>query len=393
MALTFHPALGLAWRSLWLLKKQRQEPYWARLMVGSALALPFAPLLAVLAGFLLRTVLPPEHWPALLAASLLFCLSICHCMLGITSLIERVAARDWLEKAANAQAHPLLAGVVSLAVIGGGFALGIGFGMAVLYWGFDLDLRSLLSALPQVWRNFGLALLILSLAYWIWWRVRVKQQLLQQQAAEAQLRLLQGQIEPHFLFNTLANVQSLMDYDPPRAKQMLEAFTDYLRASLGQLRLADSTLEAELAMAENYLQLLQIRMGERLRFEIEADATARSAVLPPLLLQPLIENAIYHGLEPKVEGGYISIRACVQQEQLQICVDDDGLGQQAARRLRRGKSNGMALSNIRARLQTRYGDEASLAMPEQEMGTRVLLSLPFTAVNKLAITDDYRPDC
>jgi len=218
--------------------------------------------------------------------------------------------------------------------------------------------------------------LIVAAANWFWWRLRVKQDTLRHQAMEAQLRLLQAQIEPHFLFNTLANVHSLIDYDTPRAKQMLETFTDYLRASLGQLRHTDSTLAAELAMVSSYLTLFQIRMEDRLRFEIDASDEALAASLPTLLLQPLVENAIEHGLEPKVEGGRVCIRARVSDGRLDICVVDDGLGLDAPRRPRQ-RSSGMALANIRERLRTRYGGSAALTLQAQAIGTHAALSLPY----------------
>ena len=138
--------------------------------------------------------------------------------------------------------------------------------------------------------------------------LRIKRIRAEMRANEAQLRLLQGQMEPHFLFNTLANVISLIDVDAPRAKHVLEAFTDYLRVSLGSLRRTDSTLGAELELATRFLQLMQVRMGERLRFEIDVEGSLRNASLPPLLLQPLVENAVKHGLEPQVDGGVVRVR-------------------------------------------------------------------------------------
>lgn len=210
------------------------------------------------------------------------------------------------------------------------------------------------------------------------WRARSREIMAQARETEAQLRLLQAQIEPHFLFNTLAHVQCLMDEDTPAAKRMLESFTDYLRASLGQLRHADSSLGAELEMAESYLHLLQTRMGERLSFVITASAEARAAVLPPLLLQPLIENAIHHGLEPKVEGGTVRISATVLDGRLTACIEDDGLGLDAPRRAGR-RGQGMALENIRARLMARYGNDASLKLQALPVGTQAILTLPFKA--------------
>jgi len=217
--------------------------------------------------------------------------------------------------------------------------------------------------------------MVVATANWFWWRLRLKQDRLLHQATEARLRLLQAQIEPHFLFNTLANVHSLMERDTPRARQMLETFTDYLRASLIQLRHTDTTLAVELEMIRSYLSLMQIRMEERLRFEIDASAEALAATLPTLLLQPLVENAIEHGLEPKVEGGRVCIRARVIDGRLDICVADDGLGVDAPRRIRR-QGNGMALANIQERLRTRYGGNATLTLMPQAVGTQASLSLP-----------------
>jgi sensor histidine kinase YesM len=210
---------------------------------------------------------------------------------------------------------------------------------------------------------------------WVWWRVRARRQALKLQATESQLRLLQAQIEPHFLFNTLANVQSLIDYDTPRAKAMLEAFTDYLRSSFNQLRRTDATLGAELDMAQSYLNLLQIRMMERLTFTLDVAPELRNAVLPPLLLQPLVENAIHHGLEPKVEGGHILISAVVRGANLDISVQDNGLGLDAP--LRPGRAGqGIALANIRARLATRYAQRASLSLEQLPAGTRATIRIP-----------------
>ncbi len=206
----------------------------------------------------------------------------------------------------------------------------------------------------------------------------------EKRAAEAQLRLLQGQMEPHFVFNTLATVLGLMDAgDTPRARQMLEAFIDYLRASLGKLRSGDSTLGDELAMAEAYLSLMQHRMGERLAFDIALeDETLRRAALPPLLLQPLVENAIHHGLEPKVEGGRVRVSVRRDGPRLVIEVADDGLGATATAARRAGtQGNGVALANLRERLASRYGNDASITLDlRPDAGARATLQLPLAAV-------------
>ncbi|WP_267873687.1 sensor histidine kinase [Massilia sp. Se16.2.3] len=132
-------------------------------------------------------------------------------------------------------------------------------------------------------------------------------------------------------------------------------------------------------MARSYLDLFRIRMGERLRYSIDADAAARAAILPPLLLQPLIENAITHGLEPKVDGGTVHIHARVRDGRLEVSVSDDGLGLDAPRRAGKPRGNGMALENIRARLRTRYGANAALNLAARAMGTHAAIHLPYTA--------------
>ena len=201
----------------------------------------------------------------------------------------------------------------------------------------------------------------------------------ERRATESQLRLLQAQIEPHFLFNTLANVQSLMDHDLPKARQMLASFTDYLRASLTTLRGDHSEVAHELALAQSYLQLLQSRMEDRLAFTITADDAARRQPLPPLLLQPLVENAVVHGLEPSIPGGTVRVSAQVQGSQLVLEVQDDGCGLAAPARRSSRPGAGLALANIRQRLRARYGSAASLELSAANPGTLARITLPLQA--------------
>ena len=198
----------------------------------------------------------------------------------------------------------------------------------------------------------------------------------EKRATEAQLRLLQAQIEPHFLFNTLANVHSLMDHDLPKARQMLSSFTDYLRASLSTLRNDNSHVAQELGLVESYLQLLQARMEDRLRFSIQADDRARAASLPPLLLQPLVENAVVHGLEPSIEGGTVRVSAQVKGDHLVLEVVDDGQGLDAPAHPGRQNGQGLALVNIRQRLLARYGSAATLEVSAANPGTLARITLP-----------------
>ena len=219
-------------------------------------------------------------------------------------------------------------------------------------------------------------LLVLSFIFHHYFSAKAGEAEAQKRATEAQMRLLQAQIEPHFLFNTLANVQSLMDHDLPKAKQMLSSFTDYLRGSLGALRSERSPLAQELALAQNYLQLLQARMEDRLQFSISADEATRQLPLPPLLLQPLIENAVVHGIEPNIAGGTVRVSAQLLAGQLVLEVQDDGRGLDAAPRRSATPGAGMALANIRQRLQAHYGAEATLEVKATHPGTLARITLP-----------------
>jgi hypothetical protein len=192
--------------------------------------------------------------------------------------------------------------------------------------------------------------------------------------AEARLRTLQAQIEPHFLYNTLANVVSLIGSEPAKAKHMLERLIDFLRASLSASRAEQATLGAELDLAAAYLDLLSVRMGARLRWRIEADDACRALPIAPMLIQPLVENAIMHGIEPKMDGGEIVVRAAVVGGVLRVEVGDDGVGL-AASAPRPG--GGVGLSNLRERLRSLHGLSAQLQLLEnQSAGVTSRLLLP-----------------
>ena len=226
--------------------------------------------------------------------------------------------------------------------------------------------------------------LLLCSAFYVYFDARARQIMAEQRATEAQLRLLQAQIEPHFLFNTLANVQSLIDPAPAQAKRLLEDFTDYLRASLTSLRGDDAPLAQELALARTFLRLMQGRMGERLHFSIEADPALADLPLPPLLLQPLIENALTHGLEPQVDGGTVQVTARVDGQRVVLTVRDDGRGLDAPPRRGAPAGTGVALQNIRERLRSRYGDGAALTLSPGEPGTVATITLPLHAARAAA---------
>ena len=202
-------------------------------------------------------------------------------------------------------------------------------------------------------------------------RNREQSERAEREAALANLRALQAQIEPHFLFNTLANVASLVDTDPARAKHMLESFNRFLRASLAATRTESTTLGADAELIAAYLDVLQVRMGERLAYRIDVAPELAGHELPPMLLQPVVENAIRHGLEPMVEGGVVVVRARREGASVRIEVADTGMGFAPTTR------GGLGLSNLKDRLRLLYGTRAELTIAENRpAGTVVTIALP-----------------
>jgi hypothetical protein len=256
--------------------------------------------------------------------------------------------------------------------------LGVAIGWPASAWLLSdrgLDIFSGPSAWRMVTYSIGLTLLMTFVLYH-WFGAKARAIEAERRATEAQLRLLQAQIEPHFLFNTLANVHALIEHDAPKARRMLGAFTDYLRAGLANLRRERAPLADELALAEAYLRVQQSRMEERLRFTIEADEAARRGQLPPLMLQPLVENAVVHGLEPRVDGGTVKVRARVEAGALVVEVRDEGQGPRPAGKAAPRAGQGLALANVRERLHTSFGDAATLELVPGEPGTLARLRVP-----------------
>jgi sensor histidine kinase YesM len=194
---------------------------------------------------------------------------------------------------------------------------------------------------------------------------------LDRQMAEARLQSLRAQIEPHFLFNTLANVHRLYQTDPGLGRKMLANFVAYLRAALPQMRHDETTLKQEVDLARAYLNVLQVRMGERLRFRLDVPNDLGALPFPPFALSTLTENAIKHGLNPLPEGGSIEIAARVENHRLAVEVADTGAG------LRQGSGSGAGVANLRARLAALYGEAASLNIEANApRGIRATVSLP-----------------
>jgi sensor histidine kinase YesM len=206
-------------------------------------------------------------------------------------------------------------------------------------------------------------------------RAQLAEAELQQQAQEkllleTELKLLQAQIEPHFLFNTLSNVVGLIHKDPQAAEETLLNLTTLLRSSLQRTRDATVTLAQELIIVEAYLKIQSIRMQERLHYEFipaeivhagsDLHEQMKAHALPPLLLQPLVENAVKHGIDPSEAGGSVTISVAATDKQLQIIVADTGVGMSSSAQA------GTGLDNVRQRLRALYGDRASLSVTENK---------------------------
>ena len=207
---------------------------------------------------------------------------------------------------------------------------------------------------------------------------------LKRQVVEARMAAMQAQVEPHFLFNTLASIDHLIETDPARASVMQKNLIALLRASMPTMREASGNgssgvrdLGRELAVIRPYLEILKVRMEERLTTEIAVPDGLLSAEFPPMMIQTLVENAIKHGLEPKAEGGHLRLAAEIVHGKLQVTVADTGLGF--------GKSatagTGVGLANIRERLQLLYGSRATLTVAEnQPSGTVVTVTVPYKTI-------------
>ena len=184
------------------------------------------------------------------------------------------------------------------------------------------------------------------------------------------LKQLQSQIEPHFLFNTLANISAMIDSNPTGARTMLERLTELLRGALAQNRKGSVRLTQELELIDAYLGIQAIRLGSRLQYTI-VNNVQHDMTLPPMLLQPLVENAIKHGLEPQAAGGRIDVSVNETEQSLRIEVADTGTGFSQAGAT---SGQGVGLNNVRERLAMLFGDSASLSIVESEQ-TGVLATI------------------
>jgi hypothetical protein len=270
---------------------------------------------------------------------------------------------------------------------------GAACGFALAHWGRhgSLDLPALLQALQQHALTLVPAALLgsVAVAFVTWAVAGVRRQVLERQLAQAelqrqrdqaahaatqtQLRLLQAQIQPHFIFNTLAAVQHWVDTGDPRAGPLLRALTQFLRGSTELLAHERVALADEAALVQHYLEIMQARLGGRLQFSVDVQAAPAAAVLPPGLLLTLVENAVEHGIAPRLAGGRVDVRAGLRTGGWQLSVQDDGAG------LAPGWQAGTGLANCRQRLAHVYGARARLLLAPATAAAAPTAKAPETA--------------
>ena len=205
---------------------------------------------------------------------------------------------------------------------------------------------------------------------------RIKRLDSEKKALETHLRMLQAQIEPHFLFNSLSTVLTLLDTDAKKAGRMLTDLIHYLRVSLSKSRAENTTVHQEMEMIRAYLNIWKIRMGDRLEYHFQVSDDVKAHVILPMLVQPLVENALKHGLEPAMEGGSVSITAIGENKKIRITVADTGQG------LDEFGDTGFGLCSIRERLKSLYGDKAHLILSEnQPRGLKATIEIPYGTNN------------
>jgi hypothetical protein len=198
---------------------------------------------------------------------------------------------------------------------------------------------------------------------------------LKRQLVEARLKMMQAQVEPHFLFNTLASVDYLIETDPGTASKMQKNLIQYLRSALPQMREGSTTLGKEVQLCRAFLEILKFRMEDRLQYTVIVPQGLQSAQFPPMMLQSLVENSIKHGLEPKPEGGSLTISADIANGKLRVTVADTGLGFAVAEQ----PGTGVGLANVRERLAALYGGTARLSIEANSpSGTIVTIEVPYS---------------
>ncbi|AOW14356.1 hypothetical protein LPB72_03590 [Hydrogenophaga crassostreae] len=303
----------------------------------------------------------------------------------------RIAARQWL--LLQAPNYWVLNGrSMAWMLFGSVFGYLLGTWIGDLY--ANVSTFAMLGESPRRFWGFLASSLAISVGFLVFFYQREKAMSLQRQATEARLRLLETQLEPHMLFNTLANLRALITVDQDKAVQMLDRLNDYLRATLRASRSDDTpqhphTLHDEFARLGDYLELMAVRMGPRLRYTLTLPPELAHHPLPPLLLQPLVENAIRHGLEPHVDGGEVQVSASADGATLLLTVNDTGAGCTSEPDSNRPGA-GFGLAQVRERLTTAFGPapkgaDRLLWRSAPNQGTWISLRLPLeTAAVKAA---------
>jgi len=195
------------------------------------------------------------------------------------------------------------------------------------------------------------------------------------QTRDAELRALKAQINPHFLFNSLNSIAALAVKDPPQAREMCILLSDFLRRTLGMGEKQSISWEEEIQLVGAYLDIERIRFGTRLRVEMQIDGACGECQVPPLLLQPLVENAVKHGIATMVEGGTIRVNSRVEEGLLQVFVEN-GYDADAPAPRRQGAPQGLGLRNVRNRLETSFGSAARLTTQTEDSVFRTEMILP-----------------
>jgi hypothetical protein len=332
----------------------------------------------LLLSLLIVAVYHRNPWPTLVYS---MCITL-GCWFFIDS--GRILAARWVHRRDRTSGQysvwpgwPWMVGIVVLGTVLG-YSVGVTLGNQIT----GLHTPALLEVSGRQALGLVIASMVPGIAtvYFFYSRARIAlsdaaAQTAQRQAAENQLKLLESQLEPHMLFNTLANLRVLIGIDPPRAQAMLDRLIAFLRSTLAASRTSAHSLASEFARIADYLELMKVRMGDRLQTQLELPAELADVPVPPLLLQPLVENAIKHGLEPHVRGGRLVISAAREGGALVLRVRDTGAG------LAEPSTGGtrFGLQHVRERLATLHGAAARLELApaaDADGGTLATVTIP-----------------
>jgi Histidine kinase len=274
----------------------------------------------------------------------------------------------------------------------GSIVFGFILGTSIGDWYAGHSTLDLLKFAPQKFAGFVILCISVTIVFIKFFYQHNRLRIAEQQATESKLQLLQSQLEPHMLFNTLANLRVLIDLDSVRAQAMLDRIIDYLRATLGASRVTSHALSLEFDRLDDYLALMQIRMGARLRYSLDLPDSLKATPCPALILQPIVENAVLHGLEPSAVGGEICVKAAQVNKKIVLTVTDTGLGFENTGDHTSAESNsGFGLAQLRERLETLYAGQASVDMTAHSPnGTCVTISMPIAPASN---ETNYCPYC